>query len=200
MLELITANQRLAEMARKVSIVVGGRAKVGKTSLLLTLPADDTLALDAEAGLKSIEGRWDGNSVPVRSWPDALNIACLLAGPDPARSDNESFSGAHYAYCTKEFGGIVDPAKYRTIFVDSITDITRIAMWSVNRLASYIYLLSQEDLKFGVARLCPRQHAGAGPGIAAEGAARGGLHPCVLGEGLRDQGHPPAACPADEVD
>jgi len=37
-IELVTAAQRLAETKRKISMVVAGRAKVGKTSRLGSLP------------------------------------------------------------------------------------------------------------------------------------------------------------------
>ena len=47
-LRLITATERLAETERKVSIAIAGRAKVGKTSLLLTLPAPCGRALAYE--------------------------------------------------------------------------------------------------------------------------------------------------------
>jgi hypothetical protein len=148
MLQLVTAKQRLAEAARKTSIVVAGRAKVGKTSLLTTLPAESTLCVDFEAGLNSIEGRWDGDSVPIRSWIDAVNIVCLLAGGDPAKPDNETLSEAHYAYCVKQLGGIVDPTKYRTIFTDSVTDLTRIAMdWAKVQPAAFSARTGQADLR-----------------------------------------------------
>src|SRR6516165_6452926 len=91
-LKLITAAERLAKASRKTSVVVAGRAKVGKTSLLLTLPADEVIALDLEAGLSAVEGRWHGDSIPLRSWIDTLNIACLLGGPDPSKAPDETFS------------------------------------------------------------------------------------------------------------
>jgi hypothetical protein len=137
-LRLVTAVERLAESERKVSIVVVGRAKVGKTSLLVGLPSDSTLVLDFEAGLKSVEGRWDGDSVTLRSWLDAINIICLIAGADPARPADQTFSVAHHAYCVETFGKFVEPAKYRTIFVDSITDLTRVAMaWAQLQPAAF---------------------------------------------------------------
>jgi hypothetical protein len=147
-MKLITAKDRLAKTAQKTSIVVAGRAKVGKTSLVLTLPADTTLVLDFEAGMKAVEGRFDGDSIPIRAWLDAVNIVCLLAGPDPAKPDNETFSEAHHAYCVKTLGGIVDPTKYRTIFFDSITDATRVAMdWAKGQPAAFSTRTGQTDLR-----------------------------------------------------
>jgi hypothetical protein len=125
-LRLITATERLAETERKVSIAIAGRAKVGKTSLLLTLPAAETLVLDFEAGLGAVEGRWAGDSIRLRSWVDTINIACLLGGPDPSKAPDQTFSQAHYEHVAS-LGG-VDAARYKTIFVDSISDLTRVAM------------------------------------------------------------------------
>jgi hypothetical protein len=127
MLRLITAVERLAAAERKSSIVIAGRAKVGKTTLLLTLPEAEVLVLDFEAGLAAVEGRWHGDSIRLRSWLDTINIVCLLGGPDPSKAPDQTFSQAHYDHVAALAGGI-DAARYKTIFVDSISDLTRIAM------------------------------------------------------------------------
>jgi len=126
-LRIVTAVERLAETARKTSIVVAGRAKVGKTSLLLTLPDAETIALDFEAGLGAVEGRWHGDSLQLRSWTDTINVACLLGGPDPSKALDETFSQEHYDHVVGIAGGI-EAARYRYIFCDSLTDLTRVAM------------------------------------------------------------------------
>jgi len=137
MIRLITAAERLADAERKTSMVVVGRAKVGKTSLLLGLPERETIVLDFEAGLTSVEGRWHGDSVPLRSWIDTINLACLLAGPDPSRPPTEAFSEEHYHHVV-ELGSGVDADRYRYIFVDSITDLTRVAMaWAKTQPAAF---------------------------------------------------------------
>jgi hypothetical protein len=147
-LRLITAEERLAETTRKTSIVIAGRAKVGKTSLLLTLPEAETLCLDFEAGLKSVEGRWGGNSIPLRAWLDAINVVCLVAGPDPSRQPDQTFSEAHHQYCVGQFGNIIDPARYRTIFVDSITDLTRVCMqWAKTQPAAFSERTGRPDTR-----------------------------------------------------
>jgi hypothetical protein len=126
-LRLVTAVERLAEAERKVSIAIAGRPKVGKTSLLLTLPETEVIVLDFEAGLAAVEGRWRGDSIRLRSWVDTINIACLLGGPDPSKAPDETFSQAHYEHVVG-LAGDIDAARYRTIFVDSISDLTRVAM------------------------------------------------------------------------
>ena len=147
MMQLVTAVQRLAEIKRKVSMVIAGRAKVGKTSLLLTLPEVETLALDFEAGLAAVEGRWRGDSISLRSWIDTVNVACLLGGPDPSKAPDEAFSQAHYDHVVGIASGI-DAARYKTIFVDSITDLTRIAIgWAKTQPDAFSPRTGRPDLR-----------------------------------------------------
>jgi hypothetical protein len=63
-IEFMTADQRLAEDHDKTTMAIFGRAKVGKTTLLTTLPEGDTLAVDMEAGFKSVLG-WRGRSAKI---------------------------------------------------------------------------------------------------------------------------------------
>jgi replication-associated recombination protein RarA len=64
-LRIISADERLAEENAKTTSVIYGPAGVGKTSLLKTLPPAQTLCLDFEAGMKSVQD-WPGVSIPVR--------------------------------------------------------------------------------------------------------------------------------------
>lgn len=136
-LRLVTADERLAEANNKVTMAIFGQAGVGKTSLLHTLNPDDTLCLDLEAGMKSVQA-WPGASIPIRAWPDALDIACLIGGPDPAREPNDIFSAAHYEHVASQYGTAIAVDRFRTVFVDSITDLTRIAMgWAQVQPAAF---------------------------------------------------------------
>ena len=147
MIELVTAAERLAGPKRKVSIAIAGRAKVGKTSLLLTLPEAETIALDSEAGLNAIEGLWHGDSIPLRSWTDTVNIACLLGGPDPSKAPDETFSQAHYDHVVGIAGGI-KVERYHTIFVDSLTDLTRLTMgWAKTQPGAFSPRTGRPDLR-----------------------------------------------------
>jgi AAA domain len=73
-LRIVTADQRLAEAVGKTTIALFGPSGVGKTSQLMTLPAEQTLCVDLEAGLKSVQG-WRGDSISIRTFADAIDIA-----------------------------------------------------------------------------------------------------------------------------
>ena len=133
-LRIVTADERLAEAQAKTTVALFGPSGVGKTSLLKTLPAAETLCLDLEAGLKSVQG-WRGDSLPIRTYPDAVDVACLIGGVDPAADLNGFFSEGHYQHVCGTYPDLVRIAgEKRIVFVDSITDLTRQAMaWAKAR-------------------------------------------------------------------
>jgi hypothetical protein len=146
MLKLTTSQERLAQST--ASIALFGRAKAGKTTTATTLPGDETLFFNLEAGMKAIEGRFTGDSIAIRTFSDAINAVCLLAGPDPAKASDQFFSEAHHKHCVETLGPIIDPEKYRYIFVDSITELTRLAMdWAKTQPAAYSARTGQPDLR-----------------------------------------------------
>jgi hypothetical protein len=133
-LKIITADERLSEANAKTTMAIFGPSGVGKTSLLKTLPAPETLCIDLEAGMKSVQD-WPGDSIPVRTFADAIDIACLVGGVDPAVPPDGFFSQAHYRHLAATYPDLVRLiTSKRTIFVDSITDLTRQAMaWAKTR-------------------------------------------------------------------
>jgi hypothetical protein len=127
---IVTADERLAAAANKTSAAIFGPPGCGKTSLLLTLPAERTVAIDLEAGMKSVQA-WRGVSVPVRSFPDFRDLAVLVGGPDPSVEPNGYYGARHHQYATGLYRGSGIPgllAERSIVFVDSITDLTRQAM------------------------------------------------------------------------
>lgn len=131
-MEIISADERLAQKAGIKGIIVG-KAGIGKTSLLHTLDPETTLFVNAEAGELSVQ-EWKGDMVRLRAWPDARNIAAVVGGPNPAFADAEPYSLAHYNSVREG----LDLGKYETIFIDSITEVSRICFtWAKQQPDSF---------------------------------------------------------------
>ena len=133
-LRIVSAEQRLAEAKGKTTVALFGPSGSGKTSQLLTLPVEGTVCLDLEAGMKSVQS-WPGNSIAIRTFPDALDIACLIGGVDPSVPAEGFFSQAHHQHLQDAYPDLAQSlAAARIVFVDSITDLTRQAMaWAKTR-------------------------------------------------------------------
>ncbi len=133
-LQIITADERLAT-STGVKLVVAGPAKIGKTSLVKTLDVDKTLVIDMEAGMlalddcavDSINVRTEATRLGVHPWDFLNNLACIIAGPNPAiLDDNKPYSKAHHAFVLQHYGSREQLfGKYDTLFFDSITDTSR---------------------------------------------------------------------------
>ena len=54
-LRFVTADERLSQAANKSTIALFGVSGVGKTTQLKHLPEHETLCIDLEAGLKSVQ-------------------------------------------------------------------------------------------------------------------------------------------------
>jgi hypothetical protein len=133
-LRIVSASERLSAAGAKTTMAIFGPSGVGKTSLLRTLPPAETLCIDLEAGMKSVQD-WPGDSIPVRTFADALDIGCLIGGINPAADPSSFFSEGHYQHLSQAYPDLVEMiASKRIIFVDSITDLTRQAMaWAKTR-------------------------------------------------------------------
>lgn len=133
-LRIVSAGERLSAAGAKTTMAIFGPSGVGKTSLLRTLPPAETLCIDLEAGMKSVQD-WPGDSIPVRTFADALDIGCLIGGINPAADPSSFFSEGHYQHLGQAYPDLVEMiASKRIIFVDSITDLTRQAMaWAKTR-------------------------------------------------------------------
>lgn len=67
-----------------------------------------------------------GSSLPVRTFADAIDIACLVGGINPAADDKIVFCESHYRHVAENYSDLVRMiAAKRIVFVDSIIDLTR---------------------------------------------------------------------------
>lgn len=125
-MQLMTDQDRRQKSGTKG--IIFGEYGIGKTSLIRTLPEEETLVLDIEAGLKSVQG-WQGKSLTINTWPQAKGIAAVISGPDSGASPGVAYSMEHYAASLKSLekylGADFDIKKYKTFFVDSISDLSR---------------------------------------------------------------------------
>jgi AAA domain len=127
-MQIISADQRLAE-PRGVKALIVGPTGVGKTSLLRTLDPVRTLFVDIEAGDLSVQDV-PVDTIRVHDWPTARDLACRIGGPNPSFPANACYSEAHY----QAVGGALDGLdRYDTIFVDSITGVSRLSFRSAEQ-------------------------------------------------------------------
>jgi hypothetical protein len=125
--KIVSADERLAR-PRRVKACIFGPSGVGKTSLLRTLHSTSALLVDLEAGDLAVAD-WAGDSIPVRTWQEMLDLACLIGGPDHSKPDHEPFSAGHFAHVESVLGNREELlGKYELIFVDSVTVLSRMAM------------------------------------------------------------------------
>lgn len=147
-LRIITAEERLSQAANKTTLALFGPSGVGKTSLLGGLLPDVTLCVDLEAGLKSVQD-WRGQSISIRCFEDAIDIACLIGGINPAADPRGFFSEAHYHHLAEAYPDLTRLiAGVSIIFLDSITDLTRQAMaWAKTRPEAFSEKTGKPDTR-----------------------------------------------------
>jgi hypothetical protein len=133
-MKIISAEERLKQQTG-VKMAIFGPFGIGKTSLLKTLD-EPTLCLDFEAGLLAVQG-WSGDSISVRTWENARDIACLIGGVNPALKANSAYSQKHFDAVKTKYKDY-DFSKYKCIFVDSITIASKLCLaWCKSQPESF---------------------------------------------------------------
>jgi hypothetical protein len=123
---IVTAQQRTAEV-RGVSALIIGPTGVGKTSLVATLAPeilDKTLYIDSEKGdLPIAHLKFD--SVRLETWRDAMNLAAVIGGPNPALPSTSAYSTADYQQVAAD-PELARFATYQTFVFDSLTAMSQL--------------------------------------------------------------------------
>jgi len=147
-LRIVTADERLSRAANKTTIALFGPTGVGKTTQLKRLAPSETVCIDLEAGMKSVQD-WPGDSIPVRCFEDMVVLASLVGGPNPAAAPEAFFSQQHYTH----FAGLHPElvallASKSIVFLDSITDLTRQAMaWAKKQPEAFSEKTGKPDVR-----------------------------------------------------
>lgn len=123
-LNIITADQRMAEK-KSVKMLLLGSTGIGKTTQIRTLDPATTLFVDLEAGDLAVQD-FPVDQIRPQTWPEMVDLACYLGGPNRNLPDTTSYSQKHFDTVVEKYGDESALAKYSTYFIDSITVASRI--------------------------------------------------------------------------
>lgn len=160
-IKILSVEERL-KTHTGVKVLICGKSGIGKTSLLKTLD-EPTLCIDFEAGLLAVQS-WDGDSISVNTWREARDLICWICGPSLAVKQDHAYGQKHFEHACKQFGDPSQLNKYKNIFIDSITEASRLCKyWAEAQPAAFsktgaadkwsMYGLLKDDMILGLKRL-----------------------------------------------
>jgi hypothetical protein len=142
-MQIISADERLRER-RGAKVLLLGPTGIGKTSQLRTLNSERTLFIDIEAGDLAVLDL-PVPTIRINTWPDARDLACRIGGPNQSFPPTAAYSPAHF----EAVGGhLQNLDRYQTIFVDSLTAITRLSFrWAEQQPESFSERSGRKDTR-----------------------------------------------------
>jgi hypothetical protein len=112
--------------------------------LLRTLDPARTLFLDVEAGDLSVQDV-PVDAVQIDDWSTARDIACRIGGANPSYPPTACYSQAHFDVAG---GALESIEKYTTLFVDSITAVSRLSFrWSEQQPEAFSERSGKKDTR-----------------------------------------------------
>jgi hypothetical protein len=145
-LKIISATERMKNN-QGIKGLICGPAKIGKTSLLRSLDTSSTLFIDLEAGSLSVQDV-EVDSIEIRDWNEARDIACFVGGPNPAMRNDQPYSQAHYEFVCVKYGDPSIMNKYQTLFIDSITVLGRLCFqWAKGQPQAFSDKTGKADIR-----------------------------------------------------
>jgi hypothetical protein len=142
-MKIVSADERLRER-RGAKVLLLGQTGLGKTWQLRTLDPNRTLFIDVEAGDLSVIDL-PVPTIRIDDWSTARNLACRIGGQNPSFPPTACYSQAHY----EAIGGpLEDLDRYDSIFVDSLTAITRLSFrWAEQQPEAFSERSGRKDLR-----------------------------------------------------
>jgi hypothetical protein len=142
-MKIIGADKKMAEH-RGAKVLLLGPPGVGKTSQLRTLDRGRTLFNDIEAGDLSVLDL-PVDTVRISTWQQACDLAVRISGPNPSFPPTLPYSQAHYEAVG---GALPDLDRYQTIFIDSLTALSRLSFrYAEQQPEAYSERSGKKDLR-----------------------------------------------------